>query len=129
MKKCTLIIFLLFTLVSFAQKIENATIKLPKSIYTLNYFSEDKNGFSEVNKRLNITSYKFAFVSALDIETNRMTINSRNVGIKPSKFIYDDYNSYQNNNLLKGFLVENDPTRWNLQCIENRIQPYFLQKK
>ena len=45
------------------------------------------------------------------------------IGERTSAYVYDDYESYQNNNFLKEFLFDNNPTRWNLRCVKNRIPP------
>jgi hypothetical protein len=110
-----------------AQEIKKSTKKAPQSIYTYGSFNTDTTNFFSLNERLNLASYNFVIVSQIDIDLNRASLNLKDIGKKASKFIYDDYTRYQNNNLLKGFLLENDPTRWNLHCIENRIQPYFLK--
>ncbi|AUC86187.1 hypothetical protein CW731_13265 [Polaribacter sp. ALD11] len=131
MKRRTLflMIVLLVSISFHAQKTELPQQKVPVSIYTFNSLDKDVNSISSLNKRLNLTTYKFVTIAANDIENNIASINFSDVGKKPSAYIYDDYKKYQNNNLLKGFLLKNDPTRWNLHRIENRIQPYFLNQK
>lgn len=49
------------------------------------------------------------------LDLNQFSIDFKDVGKTPSAFIYDDYKRYQDRNLLKGFLLKNDPTSWNLQ--------------
>lgn len=110
-----LITVFLFKLSLNAQKLDKITSKKPISIYTLSKISVDKNGFSAVNKKLNLKNFNFVFVDVIDLDLNQFSIDSKYVYKKPSEFIYDDFNRYQNRNLLKGFLIKNDPTRWNLQ--------------
>jgi hypothetical protein len=59
-------------------------------------------------------------VDQIDLDTNTFSMNTKNLGRKPSEFIYDDYKRYQDNNLLKGFLLKNDPTRWDLINFKSR---------
>lgn len=101
----------LFSVSLVAQK-RSTPANLPVSIYTYNQFSNSSYSFSNIFKSLNLTNYSFVFVDQLDIETNTFSINFKDLDKKPSEFIYDDYKRYQNNNLLKGFLVKNDPTKW-----------------
>lgn len=129
MKKIFLPVVLFMCVSFYAQRIETTPQRMPNSIYTFSALKKDVNSISSINKRLKLTYFEFVIISIDDIENNMVSLNSRNIGKTPSAFIYDDYKRYQNNNLLKGFLIKNDPTRWNLHCIENRIQPYFLNKQ
>ncbi|WP_299063678.1 hypothetical protein [uncultured Polaribacter sp.] len=122
-------VFMLISNLIFSQDKYIKVTKAPTSIYTINSFSNNPNSFSKLNSRLNLKSFEFVTLNVEDIENNVMAIDFLNIDKKPSEFIYDDYNNYQNNYLLKGFRYKNDPTRWNLHCIENRIQPYFLNKQ
>lgn len=126
MKKTTLSIILAI-LLNFslnAQKKASNSKTLPISIYTLNTFSIDYNSYSLLNKKLNLTNFKFVFVKAEDLDNNIFSIETNNIGKKPSEFIFDDYKRYQNNNLLKGFFRKHDPTRWELyQCKSNFLPP------
>ncbi len=122
-------VFMLISNLIFSQDKYIKVTKTPTSIYTINSFSNNPNSFSKLNSRLNLKSFEFVTLNVEDIENNVMAIDFLNIDKKPSEFIYDDYNNYQNNYLLKGFRYKNDPTRWNLHCIENRIQPYFLNKQ
>ena len=85
-----------------------------KSIYTVDYkdFITDSNSYATINNRLKLTSIDFIFVDSEDIDDNVFSIPFKNFRKTPSSYIYDDYNDYHNNNFLKGFLKENDPTRW-----------------
>ena len=117
--KITNLIFTVFTLLSttlIAQKTTKTITKTPVSIYTISNVSIDKNGFYEINKRLKLSNFDFVIVNAIDLDLNQFSINTKHLTTKPSEFIYDDYKRYQDQNLLKGFLLKNDPTRWNLQC-------------
>lgn len=123
MKATLLCIFLsLFgTLSASAQS--KAQVK-PKSIYTFsatNTLSFDK---VTLNKRLNLTGHKFVYIDLLDLDTNILSLNARNIGRKPTKWIHDDYFKYRDENLLKGFRLKYDPTRWNLQCPNPLSVPY-----
>ncbi|MEE9408343.1 MAG: hypothetical protein V3V28_09735 [Polaribacter sp.] len=104
---------LLFCSISLnAQKSNTISTNLPVSIYTYNQLSNTSYSFSKIFKNLKLTDYSFVFVDQLDLYTNTFSINFNDIDKQPSIFIYDDYKRYQNNNLLKGFLVKNDPTRW-----------------
>lgn len=113
-----LVAFLLFSITLQAQK----TAKKPTSIYTFSKFSDDKNGFSAINKRLKLKNFNFVFVDVVDLDLNQFSVDTNNLYKTPSEFIFDDYKRYQNRNLLKGFLLKNDPTRWNLQCLPQNLQ-------
>jgi hypothetical protein len=105
-----------------AQKNDKTVSIKPISIYTVSSFSNDENSFFAINKKLKLSNFNFVIVDGLDLDLNRFSLNSKNLGKKPSTFIYDDFKRYQDRNLLKGFLLKNDPTRWNLQCLQPNIQ-------
>ncbi len=89
---------------------------VPVSIYTATYkyINNNSPSYASIKKNLNLSnSYKFDTVSFEDINSGRILISSKNFGAKSSKFIYDDYKSYRDENLLKGFLQKHDLTRWN----------------
>jgi hypothetical protein len=115
------IIFLSCITINAQKKDKIASIK-PVSIYTIPSFSNGENNFSAINKKLKLGNLHFVIVDGLDLDLNRFSINTKDFGKKPSSFIYDDYKRYQDRNLLKGFLLKNDPTRWNLQCLQPNIQ-------
>ena len=106
MKKSSVIPLFLFLCFSL-----NAQ-KLPTSIYTFSSLNTVNKVYT-LNKKLNLTNHTFVIVDQIDLDTNAFSMNTKNLGRKPSEFIYDDYKRYQDNNLLKGFLLKNDPTRWN----------------
>jgi hypothetical protein len=122
-------IFLFFTtllLIStsfYAQKVVKTINKAPISIYTFNSLKKDSFSISSLHKRLKLKSFHFRFVAAHNIDQTIYPLNFREIGERTSAFVYDDYERYQNNNFLKEFLFDNNPTRWNLQCVENRIPP------
>lgn len=117
-----LAIFFLVSITISAQEKNNKTSLKPVSIYTFSGFSNDKNSFSAINNKLKLTGFKFVIVNQLDLDLNQVSINTNTFGRKPSELIYDDYKRYQDRNLLKGFLLKNDPTRWNLQCRQPNLQ-------
>jgi hypothetical protein len=89
--------------------------KTPKSIYTFSNISTTFYDSSTINKNLDLTGFSFFIVSQQDIDNNSFSVPFNKLSKKPTSLIYDDYTDYQNNNLLKGFLKKNDPTRWNSQ--------------
>lgn len=109
------LLFFFCVSINAQKKIDSTNIK-PTSIYTFSKFSIDENSFSSVNNRLNLTNLKFVFIDIIDMELNQFSVDSNNLGKTPSEFISDDFERYQNENLLKGFLIKNDPTRWNFHC-------------
>lgn len=91
---------------------ENTTKKtLPTSIYFFD-LQEDNNDFALLNNRLKLAGLSFVLINNEDIDNGSFSVNFSDIGKKPSKFIYDDYERYQKNNLLKGFFKKYDPTRW-----------------
>jgi len=109
--------FLLLTLFvgRFCFSQQQTTNTIPISIYTSSFQLkvEDKPTYSSINKSLNLKKkYKFSTISFEDIDNKQFVISSKNLTTKATRFIYDDYKSYRDENLLKGFLQKNDPTRW-----------------
>ena len=97
--------------VSFSQQ----KVKTPKSIYTYSSIPQ-KNSFYALNKKLNLRDFTFVYVDLLALDVNQFLTLKNNFGKTPSSLIYDDFKAYRDEYLLKGFRLENDPTRWNLQC-------------
>jgi hypothetical protein len=97
--------------------------KKPTSIYTFSSFSKDKNSFSIINKKLKLKNFQFVYVDLIDLDTNTFSFNFNDISKNPSAYIYDDYLKYRDENLLKGFIEKNDPTRWNLQCPQPNLYP------
>jgi hypothetical protein len=111
----TKIIFLTLALVcSFSINAQQKSHK-PNSIYTLTT-NLTKSGFSSLNQKLQLSDFNFVYVDLLDLDLNQFSVDFNNIGKHPSTLIYDDYNAYRDENLLKGFRLKYDPTRWNLQC-------------
>ncbi|MEE4000813.1 hypothetical protein V1T75_10725 [Tenacibaculum sp. FZY0031] len=92
--------------------------KTPKSIYTFSKVSTLFYDSSTINKNLDLTGFSFFIVSQQDIDNNTFSIPFNKLSKKPTALIYDDYIDYQNNNLLKGFLKKNNPTRWTPQQMQ-----------
>lgn len=112
MKTTTLLILFLFCghLVKAQQK-QVVKTSQQKSIYTLQ-LTQNTNDYTSLNNRLKLTNFNFVFVNDEDIDNGTFNIAFKNIGKKPSTFIYDDYNNYRDNNLLKGFFRKHDLTRW-----------------
>jgi hypothetical protein len=108
-------LILLLSITINAQEVDENQAKKPASIYTFSAFSNDENSFSAIQKKLKLYNFSFVFMNAIALDLNQFSIDFKDVGKTPSAFIYDDYKRYQDRNLLKGFLLKNDPTRWNLQ--------------
>ena len=116
MKKCAFLLLTLFV-GSFCFSQQQATNNnfIPVSIYTTSFQpTADKTpSYTSINKDLNLKKqYKFSTISFEEIDDNQFVISTENISTKATKFIYDDYKSYRDENLLKGFLQKHDPTRW-----------------
>ena len=88
---------------------------IPVSIYTTSFQVKTDNtpSYSSLKKNLNFKNYyKFSTISFEDIDSGQFLISDKNLSTKTTIFIYDDYKSYRDENLLKGFLQKYDPTRW-----------------
>ena len=110
----TLIFLLSFSI--NAQKTTTSTLKKPVSIYAASNLLNSNNNFSAINKKLKLNNFDFVYVDQMDLDLNLFSFEFKDIGKNPTAFIYDDYVAYKDENLLKGFLLENDPTRWNLWC-------------
>lgn len=115
MKKTQLLFVICFIIcsVSQAQKVQNNLEKLPNSIYTFNYFSENPFDNFWTQKKVQFPSYDFVYVNFDDLNNNAFSIRLKDVWKKPSRFIYDDYAKYNRDYFLKDFFLKHDPTRWN----------------
>jgi hypothetical protein len=88
---------------------------IPVSIYTTSFQVKTDlfPSYSSLKKNLNFKNYyKFSTISFEGIDSGQFLISDKNLSTKATKFIYDDYKSYRDENLLKGFLQKYDPTRW-----------------
>jgi hypothetical protein len=116
-----LIAFLWVSISLYAQK------KAPKSIYTFNSLKKDIHNTASLKANLKVDGFKFKLVNAHTIEEQIPPLNFKQIGKNVPEYVYDPYEKYENSNLLEGFSFKNDPTRWNLSCKRNRVQPYFLK--
>ena len=113
--------FLLLTLFvgsfCFSQQKTTNNISLPVSIYTSAFKIKKTNtppSYASIKKNLNFNSpFKFVTISFEDLDNGQFLISDGNLNSKATEFIYDDYKSYRDENLLKGFLQKHDITRWN----------------
>jgi len=112
-----LVIIFIFSININAQKTTTSPPKKSASIYTVyNNVLNSNNSFSTLNKKLNLNSFNFVYVNLVALDVNQFYFEFKNIGSNPTAFIYDDYMAYRDENLLKGFLLKHDPTRWNLWC-------------
>lgn len=109
-------IIFLFSISTNAQKTNKIASKKLTSIYTFSIFPKNQNSFSAINKKLKLNNFSFTFINVFDADFNQLSIETNNDYKTSSIFIDDDFNRFQNENLLKGFLIKNDPTRWNFHC-------------
>ena len=124
MKKVLLFIipFLWVSKASYGQK------KAPISIYTFKNLKKEMHNTASIKAKLQVDDFKFRLVDAHTIEEQIPYLNFKQIGRNVPEYVYDPYEKYENSNLLEGFSFKNDPTRWNLSCKRNRIQPYFLKQ-
>jgi hypothetical protein len=106
-KYLLLICLFSFATYSFSQeKIKNINKTfLPESIYSssLNQNS-DLNSFYNINKKLNLKSYKFAIINPISIEEGYFTIPFQNFDKVPTSYIFETYQDlYHNQDLKKSF--------------------------
>jgi len=123
-----LTVFLWIPISINAQKTNINKHKAPISIYTFNTLKKDTQSISSLSKRLNISTFSFILADTHNIDQKIYPLNFKEIGDKAPAYVYDSYEKYQDNTFLKEFLFDNDPTRWNLQCIENRIPPNSVNK-
>jgi len=115
-KYIVLTLIFLFSLSINAQKTHKSSISKPASIYTFSIFDNNQNSFSAINKKLKLNNFSFNFINVFDADFNQLSIETNNVYATSSIFVEDDLNRFQNENLLNGFLIKNDPTRWRFHC-------------
>jgi hypothetical protein len=123
-----LTVFLWVHIAVNAQETNISKHKAPISIYTFNALKKDMQSISSLSKRLNIRTFSFILADAHNIDQKIHPLNFKEIGDNVPTYVYDSYEKYQDNTFLKEFLFDNDPTRWNLQCIENRIPPNAVNK-
>ncbi|NLP57436.1 hypothetical protein [Lutibacter sp. B1] len=103
-----ILVFILLILcfnIGFSQEKNDS---LPYSIYTSSNLSSNFNKYN-LNKTLNLTSFKFVSLDVSNIEDGLFTISYNNLNKTPSKYIYDTYmDIYQNLNLKKSFFKVSD---------------------
>ncbi|SDX77390.1 hypothetical protein SAMN05444411_10984 [Lutibacter oricola] len=85
-------LFLIATTIVFAQKNSN---KLPTSIYTTTFNTENTSSSFFINNKLDLKSLEFGIVDLQDLKFNYFTIPAISVKGKPSSYIYDSYNKAQ----------------------------------
>jgi radical SAM superfamily enzyme YgiQ (UPF0313 family) len=117
-----LLLIFLFSLSIKGQIIDEYSSKKPLSIYTFTDFSNSKNNFSAINKKLKLKNLNFMLMDAFDPTQNWFSVDYKDLGKTPTALMYEDYKRYLDRNILNAFLLKNDPTRWNLQCRQPNLQ-------
>lgn len=116
MKKYASLLLILFVgSFCFSQQKTTNNNFIPVSIYTTSFQVKTvlNPSYSSLKKNLNFKNYyKFSTISFEDIDSGQFLISDKNLTTKSTTFIYDDYKSYRDENLLKDFLQKHDPTRW-----------------
>ncbi|WP_298782108.1 hypothetical protein [uncultured Polaribacter sp.] len=105
----------IFSISLNAQKQDKKETTKPTSIYTFSKLSVDKNGFSALNKRLNLSNYTFVFSDPFNQSLNQFSEDFQYFGKHPLAFNYD-YKRSLDRNLSKILVLQNDPTHWNIHC-------------
>ena len=113
---CINVIFLFLTLTLQAQKEQ---IKAPISIYTFNGLENNDFSFSIINKKLNLTNFRFAYAGIQNNNFHQFSIDLRDIGYTPPALSHQDYQRYQDRVLINKFLLKNDPTRWDIRNFNN----------
>jgi hypothetical protein len=103
--------------------------KAPTSIYTFNSLKKDIHNRASLKANLKVDGFKFKLVNTHTIEEQIPPLNFKQIGKNVPEYVYDPYEKYENSILLEGFSFKNDPTRWNLSCKRNRVQPYLLKQQ
>ena len=95
--------FLLSISIGFSQEHKNDTLKkeIPASIYTATQISNDINSLLNVNKRLNLRSYKFLVLNEKNIERGYFSTPLFNKKLNTSNYIYDTYNKTHQKSVLE----------------------------
>ena len=121
---------LLLTTITYAQKLNTVKNNSPISIYTFEIAEKNKQSTSAISKRLQLKDFKFRTLNVFDDALLNTALNFKTLEGKEVLYVYDKLDTYNNNNnaFLVDFLIKNDPTRWNLQCLENRVPPNLRTK-
>jgi len=103
MQKLVTLIFLFSFMLGISQEneLKNKKSNIPTSIYSSTIVSPDLNSPFLINNRLNLKSFKFIVLNQNSIEENFFTIPICNLDRPPTKFIYDSYNRFYQNSILK----------------------------
>ncbi len=104
-------LFLIGVIFPTIAQVNTNTKKATASIYTVLNPPKNFYDFSTVNKNLRLEKLSFFIVDKNDIDNGLFSVPFNQIRKKPSALIYDDYQDYQYNNLLKGFFRKYDPTR------------------
>ena len=119
---------LLLTTITYAQKLNTVKNNAPISIYTFEIAEKNKQSTTAISKRLQLKDFKFRTLNVFDDALLTTALNFKTLEGKEVLYVYDKLDTYNNNAFLVDFLVKNDPTRWNLQCLENRVPPNLRTK-
>ncbi len=110
-----IIIALFLGLSNHAQTSTKTPSNKAVSIYTFSSLSKNANSIANLHKKLKLNHVQFAYVGHFISDFNQIPLFFEDVSKTHADFIFD-YKRYQDRNLPIAFLVENNPTRWNLQC-------------
>ena len=132
MKKIFLL-FIIFLCTDISMHAQEASTsmsmsKVSVSIYTFNSLKKDAHNISSISKRLNINPFYSVIPNNHNVDQKIYPLNFKEIREQTTEYVYDAYQKYQDKTFLKEFLFANDPTRWNLQRIKNRIHPVPLNK-
>ena len=87
----------------------------PLSIYTQTKLQNSKNSFSAINKKLKLHNFQFAYVGHFNSNLNQFPFYFEDLSATSADLVYD-FKRFQDRLLPREFLIENNPTLWNLQC-------------
>jgi len=108
-KSFVAIALFLITMNCFSQEIVKANYSfVPTTIFTHLQLDSDLNSNYNINKKLNLKSYKFAIIDPISIEEGYFTIPFQKFEL-PTSFIFETYQDlYLNQNLKKSFFKVSD---------------------
>ncbi|HHB52148.1 MAG TPA: hypothetical protein ENK75_03775 [Saprospiraceae bacterium] len=104
---CIFLFLINVSLLSQEKKAQTNVKNTPQSIYTM-LNSVDVNGFSSINKRLQLTSFTYIFQDNKNVGYNYFTVRTENFNKNTYTFLDDDFQR----NTLKKFQFKIDPTLW-----------------